>query len=183
MDDLTGIRTASIIVANDNNYHLGFCKKTEAFTPMRFLCPTHEEWYSLQPEEELVNNWMHWMHLSGCYYQNSQWNRALPYIGSSFDLARLLLSRQGEERKTAITLLTLSGIYLSNVFHHMGDEVESNKVLNIACEYLARFSEPATNSSVMQCMSCLTDTRAHDMFVAHHLNMPLARRSSSQATH
>src|SRR5690606_24214240 len=89
---------------------------SQGATPMRFLCSKHERVYAQQPDEHLIEQWVTWMHSAGICYDCEDWVKAVSFVGSAYDLACIRLEKNVEGRADALAQITLSSIYLANIF-------------------------------------------------------------------
>lgn len=145
---------------------------------MEFICSNHRRKYLSLPDNELIYFCLHWMQLSETPYTERNWQQALPYIGSAYDLASMLVERDhtlGLHQQ----LLALSAIYLSNIFHHMGREEEADTIL------LYTHSQLGNTSTSLDCWQAeLLNENVHSELLENHLNVKLlARDYSHHAVH
>lgn len=141
---------------------------------MSFICAQHRKKYADLPDNELINFWFYWMQQSEVHYRQKAWESALPYIGSAFDLAVILLERRSQLHIDT-NLLLASAVYLSNVFHQMAREEEADMVLLYSHSLLSKCSQRATEKD--QWTEQLMDERCHAGFLAQHLNVQLFSRN------
>lgn len=139
---------------------------------MRFLCFKHERIYSQQPDEHLMEQWNSWMHSAGICYECGDWQKAASFVGSAFDLAKIRLTKDPDVRADALAQVTLSGIYLANIFQHMGHLCESRHTLQMTGDCLNCFMDTADADCAEQLMSCLEDDCLREQLIGRFLKLP-----------
>ena len=142
---------------------------------MRFLCQTHLDSYADKPDEALTSTWVDWMYTGGLYYGARKWRKAVPFVGCAFDLAKLRLKRCDTMNIEAVTQLSLSAVYLSNIFEHLGVSSEACNIRQLALEAIENISIAFEGCDRITWSSCKRNlwNAANDRdFVLRHLNVP-----------
>ncbi|WP_293268474.1 hypothetical protein [Neptunomonas sp.] len=145
---------------------------------MQFICPKHRSQYASATENELINYCFHWMQESEKHYKDREWEKVLPYVGSAYDIANMLIERGGFNR-LSLSLMMLSAMYLSNVFHHMGREEDADMVLIFAynCLVKNKLTEQIKTNQALDYAEQLMDEPSHGHVLHSQLNMKLHQRS------
>jgi hypothetical protein len=139
---------------------------------MRFLCSKHERVYAQQPDEHLIEQWVTWMHSAGICYDCEDWVKAVSFVGSAYDLACIRLEKNVEGRADALAQITLSSIYLANIFQQMGQLCESRRTLLTAIECLRCFRDSDEGACAIELLACLQDADMRDQLIGRFLNLP-----------
>lgn len=139
---------------------------------MRFLCLQHQRAYYHLSDENLVEQWVSWMHSAGVCYQHDDWHKALSFAGSAYDLAKIRLDKCIEHRADAMAQVTLSAIYLANIFQHLGQLCESRNTLLLAGECLQCFDCTRDADSANELITCLRYDHLRDQLIGRFLNLP-----------
>jgi len=139
---------------------------------MRFLCLQHERAYYHLADDNLVEQWVSWMHSAGVCYQHLDWNKALSFAGSAYDLARIRLDKSLENRADAMAQITLSAIYLANIFQHQGLLCEARNTLLLAGECLQCFECTRDGDAAGEMLACLQCSDLRDQLIGRFLNLP-----------
>lgn len=145
---------------------------------MRFLCQAHLEEYTAKSDDSLSQTWVEWMYNAGVCYELAEWKRALSYAGSAFDLARMRAKRRRPATPEVITQITLSGIYLANVFDHLVHPDEASHVRLLANECLGSVHPRLDIVGKAECNTCkryINDVERQGSFVKHYLNIPFEK--------
>ncbi|MGY8870732.1 MAG: hypothetical protein ACKVJE_09855 [Pseudomonadales bacterium] len=152
---------------------------------MQFICPKHRSQYASATENELINYCFHWMQESEKHYKNREWAKVLPYVGSAYDIANMLMER-GSHNRLPSSLMMLSAMYLSNVFHHMDREEDADMVLIFAYNHLAKnkLAKQVRTDKTLDYAEYLMDEPSHGHILQSQLNMEMHQRSyDSQLLH
>lgn len=139
---------------------------------MRFLCLQHQRAYYHLSDDNLVEQWVGWMHSAGVCYQLDDWSKALSFAGSAYDLARIRLDKSIEHRADAMAQMTLSAIYLANIFQHMGHLCESRNTLLMTGECLQCFDSTRDADCASEMLACLQTAELRDQLIGRFLNLP-----------
>lgn len=139
---------------------------------MRFLCLQHQRAYYHLSDENLVEQWVSWMHSAGICYQCEDWHKALSFAGSAYDLAKIRLDRCIDSRADAMAQVTLSAIYLANIYQHMGHMCESRNTLMLARDCLRCFEQSHDADSASELLACLNQDQLRDQLIGRFLNLP-----------
>ena len=92
-----------------------------------FLCPIHRDWIYFHPEEALnylenVHNKGHILLVGHC------WREAIPYLGSAFETAEILLQLHGSEEPSLADKLSNLAIALAKSYQAV-DEVHNGLLI------------------------------------------------------
>lgn len=139
---------------------------------MRFLCLKHQRAYYHLADDDLVEQWVGWMHSAGVCYQHEDWQKALSFAGSAYDLAKIRLDKSIEHRSDALAQVTLSAIYLANIFQHLGQLCESRNTLMLAGECLQCFDCTRDADSANEMLACLRTEHLREQLIGRFLNLP-----------
>ena len=139
---------------------------------MRFLCLQHQRAYYHLSDDNLVEQWVSWMHSAGVCYQCDDWQKALSFAGSAYDLAQIRLDKSAEHRADSMAQVTLSAIYLANIFQHMGHLCESRNTLMLAGECLRCFDHTHDADCANEMLACLNQDHLRDQLISRFLNLP-----------
>ena len=139
---------------------------------MRFLCLKHERAYYHLSDEHLVEQWVSWMHSAGVCYQHHDWQKAMSFAGSAYDLARIRLDKCLEHRADGMAQITLSAIYLANIFQHLGQLCEARNTLLLAGECLQCFECTRDADTAGEMLACLQQSELRDQLIGRFLNLP-----------
>lgn len=139
---------------------------------MRFLCLKHERACCQLTDENMLEQWVSWMYSAGVCYQHDDWNKAVSFAGCAYDLARLRLDRCKEQRADAMAQITLSAIYLANIYQHQGLMCESRHALVLARECLQCFECTGDADCASELMNCLQHAELRDRLIGRFLNLP-----------
>ena len=125
---------------------------------LTFLCTTHREWLSSQPhqaihccENSCETGWI--------LYQQKRLDEALPYTGSAFETAEILLSSKASTEICALEWFfqTLSGLTLT--LKNLGRFEGCKSVYHMAINRLQQELQcnSSLNARVVQQISCLSN--------------------------
>lgn len=142
---------------------------------MRFLCQAHRDLYSEKTDDTLTEKWFEWMFTAGDFYASSLWHKAVPFAGCAFDIAKLRLGRPGQTNIDSITQLTLSAIYLSNIFEHLECYSETRNIRQLALESIDGIPSILRIIGRAESATCkrnLCNPINDDKFIQQYLNLP-----------
>ncbi len=139
---------------------------------MGFLCQNHQNACYQLEDERLLEQWVEWMHGAGVHYKEGEWEQALTFAGSAYDLAKIRLGKSCRERGDAMAQVTLSAIYLSNILQHMGYLNEARETLILTEECLACFESTTECERAQEYRSCLRHANLRDVLIGRFLNLP-----------
>lgn len=139
---------------------------------MRYLCLQHQRAYYHLSDDNIVEQWVSWMHSAGVCYQCADWSKALSFAGSAFDLAKIRLDKSVDCRADSMAQVTLSAIYLANIYQHMGHLCESRNTLILAGESLRCFDHTEDGDCAHEMLTCLNHNHLRDQLISRFLNLP-----------
>ncbi len=87
---------------------------------IRFLCPQHRE-QLLRFDDAGCECWQRWMTAGRQAYAQRDWQEALRFLGSSFELSELVLDQQSSPALDALDRYMVSGHFLAECFVRCGD--------------------------------------------------------------
>lgn len=140
----------------------------------------HRKLLDMSPVRQ-TETWFEWMNLGALHYDLDQWQEAIPYLGSAFDLSGQLLcinkdKMTDQELKSSATQMTLSAIYLANAYQHFGNRDKAQFILAKALRILHQSGVNPDNRSTwaQECVQALVDQEQHEDFFERYLNLPFA---------
>lgn len=139
---------------------------------MRFLCPTHKTQLLAQSFDQLGAHWLDWMMRAAVFYPQHSWREALPFVGCGFELSCHLIEKDQADIPSAAIKLSLSAIYLHNLFQHLSDPLNAQKVLHEAVARLLECIPESLYSMQQELIGMLLNTMAHGQFFNRYLNLP-----------
>lgn len=141
---------------------------------MYFLCPRHRQMLCAQPQQALMDLWLDWMNQAALCCAMDEPGRAVSFSGCAYEIMAELAPRPRVHRKTVVTKLTLSAIYLSRLLTTAGHGDRAAMTLSAAFQRLGlTLAEPALVDWSRECMATLMDSGRQDGFWARYLNLPL----------
>lgn len=100
---------------------------------MRFLCCAHREELSKKPSQA-INIWQDGFDTGKIFFEQKQWNDALPQLGCAFETAEIIFTSRAVEARHASDIFAHSSILLARVFAELGYIDQSFEVLLLAIE-------------------------------------------------
>ncbi len=102
---------------------------------IKFLCDKHRAMLSHNPAKA-INAWQDSFDQGRTLYDKSQWPQALPFLGSAYETAYIIMQGKAVDKNSAYDLLTSSAVLLANTFIMLGYEGESRKVYGLTIDRL-----------------------------------------------
>ncbi len=122
---------------------------------VKFLCDKHRAMLNDHPGKA-INAWQDSFDQGRGLYDNKQWRQALPFLGSAYETAAIIMQSKALEQSSAYELLTTSAVLLANTFVMLGYEAEGRRVYRLA---IYRLEQETANS--MQQRLCINQFIGH----------------------
>lgn len=125
----------------------------------RFLCPNHRSW--LQTNPMAANAQLSDAKDTGQWYrEQGLWHEAIPFLGSAYEAAEIVLSIQGRDKATAIINFTSCAILLADTWHKLGEGLNSQGVFKeaqqrLVPEHALCYQQPQLQACVTDCIKAL----------------------------
>ena len=115
---------------------------------VKFLCDAHREMLNDDPGKA-INAWQDSFDRGRALYDEKQWRQALPFLGSAYEAACIIMASRTIERDNAYELLTTSVVLVANAFAMLGYEAESRKIYSLT---IYRLEQEQCNAGKSVCV-------------------------------
>lgn len=123
--------------------------------PSHFLCNYHRAWLATNPQAALTHL-QQCIHSASMLRQTGQWHRALPYIGSAFEAASLLLDSIDIDIQLAATELTSSALLLADNYYRMGRFHHGREIIKQAITLLVETQQRTDVGGSARLSGCIS---------------------------
>ncbi|MEX2961943.1 hypothetical protein [Microbulbifer sp. TYP-18] len=104
---------------------------------LRYLCANHSQWL-IADKGRAEKTWLDWMERGKILSEEGNGADAIPYLGSAFDLAGFLLTKQWPSYAVSATRFSENALCLMAAYRELGDEKLCNYIRAGASSLLAR---------------------------------------------